>query len=58
MMDFKIPVRNDPAASDAALEKVRQDKLRKVKAGHDGTWVAHPTLVPVAKRIHAASQSD
>mgnify|MGYP001577114039 CR=1 FL=1 len=35
----------------AALEKVRQDKLREVKAGHDGTWVAHPGLVPIAKEI-------
>jgi malate synthase len=33
------------------LEKVRQDKLREVHAGHDGTWVAHPGLVPVAKEI-------
>src|SRR5262249_11162892 len=33
------------------LEKVRQDKLREVKAGHDGTWVAHPGLVPVAKAV-------
>ena len=34
-----------------ALDKVRQDKLREVKAGHDGTWVAHPGLVSVAKDV-------
>jgi len=33
------------------MEKVRQDKIREVKAGHDGTWVAHPGLVPIAKEI-------
>ena len=50
-MAAQIPIKNDPAANDAALEKVRQDKLREVKAGHDGTWVAHPALVPVAKQV-------
>lgn len=46
-----IPVKNDPVANEAALEKVRQDKLREVSIGHDGTWVAHPGLVPVAMQI-------
>jgi len=50
-MAAQIPIKNDPAANDAALEKVRQDKLREVKAGHDGTWVAHPGLVDTAKRV-------
>ena len=50
-MAAQIPIKSDPAANEAALEKVRQDKLREVKAGHDGTWVAHPGLVPVAKEI-------
>src|SRR6202167_762979 len=50
-MAAQIPIRNDPAANEQALEKVRRDKLREVKAGHDGTWVAHPGLVPVAKEI-------
>ena len=50
-MAAQIPIRNDPAANEKALEKVRQDKLREVRAGHDGTWVAHPGLVPVAKEI-------
>ena len=50
-MAAQIPIKSDPAANEKALEKVRQDKLREVKAGHDGTWVAHPGLVPVAKEI-------
>ena len=50
-MAAQIPIKNDPAANEAALEMVRQDKLREVKAGHDGTWVAHPGLVPIAKAI-------
>jgi len=54
-MAAQIPIKNDPAANDAALEKVRQDKLREVRAGHDGTWVAHPGLVPVAAEVFDAS---
>ena len=50
-MAAQIPIKDDPSANEAALEKVRQDKLREVKAGHDGTWVAHPGLVPVALEI-------
>lgn len=50
-MAAQIPVKNDSTANDAALEKVRQDKLREVTDGHDGTWVAHPGLVPIAKAI-------
>jgi malate synthase len=50
-MAAQIPIKNDPAANSAALEKVFQDKLREVKAGHDGTWVAHPGLVPIAKAV-------
>ncbi len=50
-MAAQIPIRNDSAANEQALDKVRKDKLREVKAGHDGTWVAHPGLVPVAKEI-------
>jgi malate synthase len=50
-MAAQIPIKGDPAANEAALEKVRQDKLREVKAGHDGTWVAHPGLIPVAKAV-------
>jgi len=50
-MAAQIPIRNGAAENERALEKVRQDKLREVHAGHDGTWVAHPGLVPVAKEI-------
>ncbi len=53
-MAAQIPIKNDPAANEAALEKVRQDKLREVRAGHDGTWVAHPGLVPVAMQVFDA----
>ncbi|MCD7451078.1 hypothetical protein HAX54_009526 [Datura stramonium] len=45
-MAAQIPIRDDPAANEAALELVRKDKLREVKAGHDGTWAAHPGLIP------------
>ena len=47
-MAAQIPIKGDPAANEAALAKVRPDKLREVKDGHDGTWVAHPALVPIA----------
>ena len=50
-MAAQIPIKSDPDANERAIEKVRQDKLREVRAGHDGTWVAHPGLVPVAKAI-------
>jgi malate synthase len=50
-MAAQIPIKNDPVANAAALEKVRQDKLREVTDGCDGTWVAHPALVPIAKEV-------
>jgi len=50
-MAAQIPIRNDPAANDAAMGKVRADKLREASDGHDGTWVAHPGLVGIAKEI-------
>jgi malate synthase len=50
-MAAQIPIKNDDAANDAAMQKVVADKLREVRAGHDGTWVAHPGLVPIAKKI-------
>ena len=50
-MAAQIPIKNDPVRNAEALEKVRQDKLREVKAGHDGTWVAHPGLVPLAMDV-------
>ena len=50
-MSAFIPVRGDADANQTALDKVREDKLREVKAGHDGTWVAHPDLVPIALEV-------
>ncbi len=49
-MAAQIPVK-DPKANEEALERVRADKLREVQDGHDGTWVAHPGLVPVAREV-------
>ncbi len=57
-MAAQIPIKNDPAANERALDKVRQDKLREVHAGHDGTWVAHPGLVPIAKEIFDAHMKE
>lgn len=50
-MAAQIPIKNDAAANDAAMEKVRRDKQREVDAGHDGTWVAHPGLIALAQQI-------
>jgi len=48
-MAAQIPIKNDPSANQEAIAKVRADKEREVNDGHDGTWVAHPGLVAVAK---------
>ena len=53
-MSAFIPVKGDEMANQAALAKVRADKLREAGNGHDGTWVAHPALVPVAMQAFAA----
>jgi malate synthase len=50
-MAAQIPISGDAAANDAALARVRADKEREAKAGHDGTWVAHPGLIPVAQGV-------
>jgi len=50
-MAAQIPVKNDERANEEAFAKVRADKEREVREGHDGTWVAHPALVPVAKEV-------
>jgi malate synthase len=66
-MAAQIPVKNDPQANEEAFAKVRADKEREARDGHDGTWVAHPGLVPVAmeafnremptpNQIHTAKQ--
>jgi malate synthase len=50
-MAAQIPNRKDPDANQAALDKVKADKEREARNGHDGTWVAHPDLVPVAMKV-------
>jgi malate synthase len=47
-MAAQIPIKDDPQANEEALAKVRADKEREAGNGHDGTWVAHPGLVPIA----------
>ncbi|PIN25966.1 Malate synthase [Handroanthus impetiginosus] len=50
-MAAQIPIRDDLKANEAALELVKKDKLREVKAGHDGTWAAHPGLIPAIMEV-------
>jgi malate synthase len=50
-MSALIPIKNDPEANEKAMAGVRSDKEREVRDGHDGTWVAHPGLVPVAMEV-------
>jgi malate synthase len=50
-MAAQIPIKNDPVANKAAMDKVAADKTREATDGHDGTWVAHPGLVKIAKDI-------
>jgi len=50
-MAAQIPISGDPVANEEALGRVRADKLREVTAGHDGTWVAHPGLIALAREI-------
>ena len=57
-MAAQIPVKNDPAANEAAFAKVRADKEREVRDGYDGTWVAHPDLVPVAREVFERMLSE
>ncbi|MCA8928061.1 MAG: malate synthase A [Alphaproteobacteria bacterium] len=54
-MAAQIPIRGDEAANEIAFEKVRADKEREATDGHDGTWVAHPGLVPVAMEVFDAA---
>jgi malate synthase len=56
-MAAQIPIKNDTDANERALAKVVADKLREVRDGHDGTWVAHPGLVPVARAAFEAHMS-
>jgi malate synthase len=57
-MAAQIPIKNDPAANDAAIAKVKADKEREATDGHDGTWVAHPGLIPTAAEQFAKLQGD
>ena len=57
-MAAQIPIKNDPEANQAALDKVRTDKEREAANGHDGTWVAHPALVAIAREAFAAKLGD
>jgi len=57
-MAAQIPVKNDEEANKAAFEKVRKDKEREAKLGHDGTWVAHPDLVAVATEVFDVEMSS
>jgi malate synthase len=62
-MAAQIPIKNDPQANEEALAKVRADKRREATDGHDGTWVAHPGLVPIAMAefdavMHTPNQID
>lgn len=50
-MAAQIPIKGDPEANEAAITKVREDKEREAGNGHDGTWVAHPGLVPIAMEV-------
>jgi len=50
-MAAQIPIKDNKEANDAAMAKVRADKLREVRAGHDGTWVAHPALAAIASDV-------
>jgi malate synthase len=50
-MSALIPIKNDPEANERAITGVRLDKEREARDGHDGTWVAHPGLVPVATEV-------
>src|SRR6195952_4366754 len=50
-MAAQIPIKNDQKANDIAMASVRADKLREVRAGHDGTWVAHPALASIASEV-------
>ncbi len=57
-MAAQIPISGDEAANTAALARVRADKLREATAGHDGTWVAHPALIPIAREVFDARMPE
>ena len=53
-MAAQIPIRDDSQANEAAMARVREDKLREARAGHDGTWIAHPGLASIAREAFDA----
>ncbi|CAK5119342.1 unnamed protein product [Meloidogyne enterolobii] len=57
-MAAQIPIKHDQTANEEALKAVRKDKEREASDGHDGTWVAHPGLVPVAQAVFDAHMKD
>src|SRR5579863_153090 len=56
-MAAQIPIRDDPQANEVAMARVRADKLREARAGHDGTWIAHPGLATIAREPFDAVMS-
>ncbi|CAL5327405.1 unnamed protein product [Camellia sinensis] len=57
-MAAQIPIRDDPAANELALELVKKDKLREARAGHDGTWAAHPGLIPAIMEVFNSNMGN
>ncbi len=57
-MAAQIPIKGDDAANEQAFGKVRADKEREAGDGHDGTWVAHPGLVPIAREVFDRSMPE
>jgi malate synthase len=57
-MAAQIPIKDDDQANEAALTKVREDKEREAGDGHDGTWVAHPGLIPIAREVFDEQLGD
>jgi len=57
-MAAQIPIKGDLAANNIAMDAVKSDKFREVTSGHDGTWVAHPGLVPIAREVFDEYMKD
>jgi malate synthase len=57
-MAAQIPIKNDPELNRVAMDRVRADKEREVRMGHDGTWVSHPGMVPIAMEIFDAHMKE
>lgn len=57
-MAAQIPIKDDPEANEVAFALVKADKLREVKAGHDGTWAAHPGLISIVTEVFDKNMRD